>query len=71
MNYWMRTIRNCAATTAWLYVMANLTGCGAMGVRNVDLWGAKMEFYPGFDVNVGANAIDKVDNRKGISKFEK
>lgn len=52
-------------------IMANsLTGCGLMGVRKADLWGAKFEFAEGIDFSFGANAIDRVDNRRGVSRSE-
>lgn len=50
-------------------VLAMLTasGCGLMGVRNVDFWGAKMEFSEGLDFHVGGNQIDRVDDRRGVT----
>lgn len=52
-------------------LLVTLSGCGLMGVKNMDAWGLKMEFQPGFDVNFGANSIDKVDNRKGVNEFKR
>lgn len=52
---------------ALFYVAGALSGCGVMGVRDMDLWGAKFTFAEGIDFHVGANAIDEVDDRRGVS----
>lgn len=44
-----------------------LTGCGALtGMKKVDAWGFKAEFVTGADFHVGANGIDRVQDRRGI-----
>jgi hypothetical protein len=50
----------------WFVLASFVTGC----VKSVDLWGFKTEFYPGFDVSAGANAVDRVDDRRGVSAFK-
>lgn len=52
-----------------LIACLSLSGCGVMGVRKVDFWGAKMEFAEGLDFHAGANSIDKVDDRRGVSRL--
>lgn len=52
----------------WAVIIWSLTGCGAMGVKNVDLWGAKMEFSEGAEYRVGFNSIDEVDDRKALRR---
>lgn len=54
---------------AALAIAMYLSGCGVMGVRKFDFWGAKMEFAEGLDFHAGANAIDKVDDRRGVSRI--
>lgn len=48
-----------------LWIAASLTGC----VRKIDLWGAKFEFAEGLDFSLGANAVDRVDNHRGVSRL--
>lgn len=52
-------------TGVWL--LFSLSGC----VRTIDLWGARVEFVPGFDVHAGANGIDKVHDQRGVNQFSK
>ena len=61
-------IRVVAAVWA-LSAMVALSGCGLIGIKEVDLWGAKMKFSQGLNFNVGGNQVDKVDDRKGLNKF--
>lgn len=58
-------------TVAMIVIMLVGSGCGALGVRNVDAWGFKMEFAEGIDVHAGVNAVDNVDNRRGVSRVER
>lgn len=47
-----------------------LSGCGSVfGVRNFEVWqgGPKWEFMEGQDFHVGFNAIDNVQNSRGVS----
>lgn len=44
-----------------------LSGCGML-VKEVDAWGLKMKFPEGYNMNVGANTIDEVDDRKGLNR---
>lgn len=51
---------------------AATTGCmQAIGVKSMDLWGAKFEANNGFDISAGVQQYDRVDNNKGIGSFEK
>lgn len=45
-----------------------LSGCGMLGVQNVELWkgGPRMEFASGQDFHIGANSIDQVDNKRAL-----
>lgn len=53
---------------AALAAVGSLSGCGAItGIREADLWGAKFKFAEGTDFHIGANAIDRVDNRRGVA----
>lgn len=59
-------------TLVLLACAIQFAGCG---LRKVELtnWGPRMEFYEskseGYDFHIGANAIDKVDNRRGVNKY--
>lgn len=46
-----------------------LSGCGLMGVRRFEAWdgGPEWDFAEGLDFSIGANAIDNVDNRRGVN----
>lgn len=55
------------AIVFWTAVAFFCTGC----VRTIDLWGAKVEFVPGFDVHAGANGVDKVHDQRGVNSFVK
>ena len=62
-----------------LFVMAAIVvllqftvGCGPiLGMREADLWGAKFTFSEGMDVHAGMNAIDRVDDRRGVTRIAK
>lgn len=43
-----------------------IQGCGA----KLDLWGAKIDFPEGLDAGVKLNAIDTVDDRRGVNSKE-
>ena len=48
------------------------SGCTTKKIE-LSNWGPRIEFYEskteGYDFHIGANAIDKVDSRRGASKF--
>lgn len=67
MGDYMRHLNWMSRVLVALTMATLMSGCF---VRRVDLWGAKMEFAEGFDVHAGTNAIDKVDDRRGINRFE-
>lgn len=48
-------------------IITALSGCSLTGIRKVDLWGAKFEISEGQDFHIGANQIDHVDDRRGVS----
>lgn len=50
----------------WAVLLMALSGCGAIGVKDVDLWGAKMSFSEGIDYRVGFNSIDEVNDNRGL-----
>lgn len=56
--------------TLWagIFWLLSLTGCSAVGIKEIDLWGARMTFADGVDYRVGFNAIDQVDDRRGLSR---
>lgn len=50
-------------------IMFASSGCSLTGIRKVDLWGAKFEMAEGQDFHIGANQIDHVDDRRGVSRL--
>lgn len=50
-------------------VAASLQGCGLF-VREADLWGAKFTFPEGLTFRAGANSVDRVDDRQGVSPIK-
>jgi len=42
-----------------------LSGCA---VKKIKAWPPEIEFSDGFDISVGTNAIDSVDDRRGMSR---
>lgn len=50
-----------------LLATLSLQSCGML-VKEVDAWGLKMKFPEGYNMNVGANTIDEVDDRKGLNR---
>lgn len=54
----------------WAVLLMSISGCGAIGVSKVDFWGAKMEFSEGIDYRVGFNAIDSVNDNRGLKGSE-
>lgn len=56
-----------ASAVLWALIAWCLSGCGT----KIDAWGLKVELPQGFDVGAGVNALDKVDNRRGVSEFKK
>lgn len=63
------TLKSYAKLFAWCFLISQLTGCGVMGVREFEVWkgGPKWEFTEGVDFHVGANGIDNVEDRRGVS----
>jgi hypothetical protein len=49
----------------------SLTGCGMLGVKEIDAWGLNMKFSEGLDYSIGFNQIDKVENKRGVNSFER
>lgn len=53
----------------WALVLSTLSGCAAMiGIkeyRGSD--GSVMKFVTGYDIGASANAVDTIDNRRGIN----
>lgn len=48
------------------------SGCGQiLGMRQMDLWGAKFQFTEGLDFGVGMNSVDRVENKRGIMPISK
>jgi len=43
-----------------------LSGCGMLGVREIDAWGLEVKFSEGLDYSVGFNQIDNVENKRGV-----
>lgn len=46
------------------------SGCGSLlGVRNFEVWdgGPRWEFVEGQDFHVGMNAVDHVENNRGVT----
>lgn len=62
-----RVITVAVSVVAGMLLSVMTSGCGMMGVREADLWGAKFTFAEGLDFHVGANQIDRVDDRRGVS----
>lgn len=50
-----------------LSVLCYLSGCGLLGVREMDAWGFKMQFAEGLDLHAGANSVDRVEDKRGVS----
>lgn len=48
-----------------------MIGCAWTGTKNVDMWGLKWENYAGMDVKAGFNNLDKIDERRGVSGWDK
>lgn len=50
-------------------IIAMTTGCGALGVQEFETFsgGPKWKFFPGIDVHAGINAIDTVDDARGVN----
>lgn len=57
----------CVGVAAFLGLLVSVSGCGVMGVREADFWGAKFTFAEGVDFHMGANSIDHVDDKRGVS----
>lgn len=51
----------------WGVIIWSLTGCSAIGVKEIDLWGARMEFSDGVDYQFGYNNISSVNNQRGLT----
>ena len=50
-------------------VVSLTSGCGLLGVRELELWkgGTKWTFAEGLDFHVGANSIDNVKDQRGVT----
>lgn len=54
-----------------LACIAMMTGCGSIfGVREFEVWsgGPRWQFMEGQDFHVGMNAIDHVENNRGVTR---
>lgn len=53
-----------------IMALVGFSGCGALGVRSVDFDDMEVTFAEGFDFRFGMNAVDTVNDTRGVSPIK-